>query len=434
MTFTKPSDCLLKYPSMERQDLNQSHLGSFKFTPIDNLPSVPPLAMQYFPANMDPAAATFMPSTAPSTVPSPTLSALHSTLHGSSLVNPATINQSLCLALANEQQAHNATRVALNQEVQRCMELEAQIKNNVQQIASLTVPVKNLGAIIKHNINKDNHTDTEAERGGSFAEDEENTAVASSESIPSAPQRIIVKMPSTFEGEPKWSVNKDNPIFNDDEEMWRVCDGASADWIRNSRFPEYPVRYLPEKAVGAFNAYRTVMIDDIPLGTTVKDVLEVVRGGTLQSIQLFPPIGRVNPHMTARIVFVYESAADRMYKQQEKAPFIINGAPVRTWKPIDPTYPCSAEIEEAMFGGEQASRIVLIGEIMDDRFAMLEPKMQRLNLAHAAIDYSWTIDGYGSIEFTDVKTAIKAMKELKRDRDFVGADFRYDDDYTRRSY
>ncbi|KIW50754.1 hypothetical protein PV05_09542 [Exophiala xenobiotica] len=420
MTFTKPSDCLLKYPSMERQDLNQSQLGSFKFTPVDNIPSVSPVAMQYFPANMDPAAATFMPSNTTSTLPSPTLSAPRSV--------------TLCLALANEQQAHNATRLELNQEVQRCLELEAQIKKHVQQIASLTVTVNNLGAIIKHNINKDNHTGTKTERGGSVAEDEEDTAVASSESIPSAPQRIVVKMPSTFEGEPKWSVNKDNPIFNDDEEMWRVCDGATAEWIRNSPFPEHPVRYLPEKAVGSLNAYRTVMIDEIPLGTTLKDVLEVVRGGTLQSIQLFPPIGRVCPYMTARIVFVYEASANEMYKQQENAPFIINGAPVRTWKPTDPTYPCSAEVEEAMFSDEQATRIVLIGEIMDDKFAMLEPKMKRFKLDHAVIEYSWTFDGYGSVEFTDVKTAIKAMKELKRDHDFVGAFFRYDDDYTRRAY
>lgn len=31
---------LFKYPAMERQDLNQSQLGSFKFTPVDNLHSL----------------------------------------------------------------------------------------------------------------------------------------------------------------------------------------------------------------------------------------------------------------------------------------------------------------------------------------------------------------------------------------------------------
>ena len=35
MPPTRASERLFKYPPMERQDLNQSQLGSFKFTPID---------------------------------------------------------------------------------------------------------------------------------------------------------------------------------------------------------------------------------------------------------------------------------------------------------------------------------------------------------------------------------------------------------------
>lgn len=41
MTSIKPSERLLKYPPMTRQDLNQSQLGSFKFTPVDNLGEIP---------------------------------------------------------------------------------------------------------------------------------------------------------------------------------------------------------------------------------------------------------------------------------------------------------------------------------------------------------------------------------------------------------
>jgi hypothetical protein len=40
MTSTRASERLFKYPLMERQDLNQSQLGSFKFTPVDSVDSI----------------------------------------------------------------------------------------------------------------------------------------------------------------------------------------------------------------------------------------------------------------------------------------------------------------------------------------------------------------------------------------------------------
>ena len=47
MQPNQPSDRLLKYPLMERQDLNQSQLGSFKFTPVDNVQSLTAVATNY---------------------------------------------------------------------------------------------------------------------------------------------------------------------------------------------------------------------------------------------------------------------------------------------------------------------------------------------------------------------------------------------------
>ncbi|KAI1621317.1 hypothetical protein EDD37DRAFT_672975 [Exophiala viscosa] len=791
MPPTKPSERLLTYPPMERQDLNQAQLGSFKFTPVDNIHSLTSIATKYLnqqlaqnlakasmpktsdrtlnaslghktadvatrmldphnhplpadpeffnahikphlgesrlqlgpaalrsavegaarsPAkrprlefdgiqantlfqdqspNMDPNAASFVPTTAMS---SPILPAASVNV---TYPDSSTVNQSLCLALVNEQQAHNSTRLALTQEVQRCLGLESQLKKNLQQISSLTATVNNLGAIIKYNVNKDGatkeetrkkaHSSSDVEdadlkafyrnhprlrrseeerklhdaiqrqmdeveskdpsttiittepvaaapnvvkldetqlfnlellkdpkfddspasalrrtlrkhfaiaddnktqdkspitpvkatvngnklidispespeggqdkmdkkelakgsglRGGHSDNNKEDeigvgapqaqtkprlltaenpvlrlpasflakygrksssgeeplqdqdtaeltyyhqsnqpqvganipditslhvstlgnvgfenvnandrdekpgmqtrgvedaattpTAVASSGCGPSGPVRLTVQLPSHFDGEPKWFVNKNKPIFADDAELMEAVAGADAVWVRNSPFVEHPVRYLPESAAATPNAYRTVMVDQIPLNTTLEDVLAVVRGGSLESIELHGPVGRATSFMTARIVFSYETAANTMYKQQEKAPFEINGATVRTWKPIDPTYPCNGEIEEAIYGDEQATRILLIGNINDDDYSVIPLKLARLNLSGRVIEYSWTHDGYGSLEFTDVKSAYKAMKELKRDRDLVGAIFRYDDDYTMSDY
>lgn len=53
MAIEKPSDRLFKYPPMERQDLNQSQLGSFKFTPVDNISSLQAIATSYMNNNIN---------------------------------------------------------------------------------------------------------------------------------------------------------------------------------------------------------------------------------------------------------------------------------------------------------------------------------------------------------------------------------------------
>ena len=44
MSSEHPAERLLKYPLTKRQDLNQSQLGSFKFTPVDNVQSMTAIA------------------------------------------------------------------------------------------------------------------------------------------------------------------------------------------------------------------------------------------------------------------------------------------------------------------------------------------------------------------------------------------------------
>lgn len=108
---------------------------------------------------MDPMASTFTPS---SSLYSSGLEVPDATMSSSYHPDPTAINQSLCLALANEQQAHNATRLALEKESQRCLQLEGQIEENLQTIKRLNTTVNSLGAIIKHNLSKENeahHTD-----------------------------------------------------------------------------------------------------------------------------------------------------------------------------------------------------------------------------------------------------------------------------------
>jgi hypothetical protein len=278
----------------------------------------------------------------------------------------------------------------------------------------------------------------------SYEDDGQSTTAVVSSANTQAKDRIVLKIGSNLHGEPKWLINKDNPIFEDEGNKWE-CVGCSGPAFRNnSCFFDHPVRYLPEDAAGTVDAYRTVMVDNIPAESTMIDVLAIVRGGSLESIQLFPPIGSANSSMTARIVFNYEQAAHNMIKaQQTKAgqesdtnQFKIKDTAVRCWMPTDPTYPRNAETEHEIFGDAHASRIILLQGVDEYVYNQIPYKLRTIKPGcdQHVIEYSYTDSGWVSIEFSDVKTAIKAFKALRQDPDLWNTLMEYGEDYTCASY
>ena len=259
-----------------------------------------------------------------------------------------------------------------------------------------------------------------------------NKAIVSS--IGAQPKTFItIQIGDNLHGEPKWKINKDNPIFRDEQEKRRVMVHDN----QKSTFFQHPVRYLPEDAASTINAYRTVMIDGIPTETTVVEILNIVRGGSLESVQLFPPIGNATSDMTARIVFNHEVSAHNMIKHQQAQSgqdvnanrFRINDVAVRCWMPTDPTYPCDVDIKHEVFGDSHASRIIVISNVDEYLFDMIPYKIEPPYDQHV-IEYSYTLDGCASIEFSSVKTAVKVMAMLRIDRDLWTTTLQYDDDYT----
>ena len=56
------------------------------------------------------------------------------------------------------------------------------------------------------------------------------------------------------------------------------------------------------------------MIDFIPYGTPYSDVLAEIRGGPIESVQMYGPIGCATDFVTARVVFTHELGAVSLYK------------------------------------------------------------------------------------------------------------------------
>lgn len=62
------------------------------------------------------------------------------------------------------------------------------------------------------------------------------------------------------------------------------------------------------------NLYRTIMIDFIPFGTPYSDVLQQIRGGKVELIQMYGPIGDVTNFVTARVIYTDENGATALYR------------------------------------------------------------------------------------------------------------------------
>lgn len=186
------------------------------------------------------------------------------------------------------------------------------------------------------------------------------------------------------------------------------------------------------------------MIDFIPFGTPYSDVLQQVRGGTLESIQMYGPIGGSTDFVTARVIYTDETGATALYRVSDSTFYIsfantspqrgqdpgvkINGRRVRVWQVLEATYPKNKELEEAVYVHNH-TRILVIHAPIDNIKELLKQKLRAQIEAGLVLDIGITHDGVPMVEFTSIEQSTKALKAFMDDRDLAGADFDFDDDY-----
>ena len=152
-----------------------------------------------------------------------------------------------------------------------------------------------------------------------------------------------------------WKMSRDHrPLFSSELEKESVQRSADQLAVRHSAFWVHPVRYEP--AVDEPNICRTVQIDHIPKNAEVKDVLSVLCWGGLESIQLVDignirgPQGAITaPFKFARIVFFKARQACHFQRYAHNKPLMMFGQQVRVYVQMEPTYPRSEEVDEAIF-------------------------------------------------------------------------------------
>ena len=228
-----------------------------------------------------------------------------------------------------------------------------------------------------------------------------------------------------YQCRPNWAISQNRPVFDSDQELIQANRLFSAPHAHQSIFWQHPVRYLP--ASDEKNLCRTLIIDFLPLDTTMKDVLALIRGGALESIQLFGPIGFVTDFKTARVVFHYELPADDMLLYWQKNGLTVRDQPIRVLQ-IGYTYPKNRQLDEDVFI-RCYTRILLVDNIGDRVIQRLPVYLQRQVAMEFIIEIGQTDDGITMVEFTSVREAAKAMRAMQTEEMFHGAVFDFEDDY-----
>jgi hypothetical protein len=265
----------------------------------------------------------------------------------------------------------------------------------------------------------------EQDAGGPTREDKPPTGrTPASQSLTDVHDVTNRTISTPYQCRPKWAILQNRPLFDDDQELAqaRRQNGRHQPC---STFWQHPVRYMP--ASDEKNLCRTLILDFLPLDTTMRDVLRLIRGGALESIQLFPPIGTVTDFMTARVVFHYELPADDIYLYWQKYGLRVRDQHIRVLQ-LGYTYPKNRQLDEDVFI-RCYTRILLIDNISNQVVQHLPAYLNRQIKMGFVIDIGQADDGITMVEFTSVVEAAKAMRAMQTEEMFHGAVFDFEDDY-----
>ena len=238
----------------------------------------------------------------------------------------------------------------------------------------------------------------------------------------------VAKLPQTVDFTLRWKVNRDNPIFEDEYEKESALGLGETHENRMNAFFDHPVRYLEYSGKDLF---RTVMIDYIPVDASYTEVLWQICGGSLEKIELIPPIGNTTDYQTARVVFNHEVSAITTVNYAKTHGIIIKDKRVRVWQVMTQTWPKTAELYDLVHR-QRFTRFMAFKECDEIQLETIPGKLEWL--WNNVVVLGWTEDKLPVIEFTSVAAAVKALNQLVKDLDLGSVKFDFIEDPCDRPY
>ncbi|CZT08499.1 hypothetical protein WAI453_007211 [Rhynchosporium graminicola] len=152
--------------------------------------------------------------------------------------------------------------------------------------------------------------------------------------------------------EPSLDKSFDHNLWDDSQDLNGAVEAhmRAANGRGDTRFPDlfrYGIQYIPVETDS--NYLRTVTISNLPLGTTVLDVLARVRGGEVLSASIVK-MGLIAPDtLQARVVFKHEAAAEEYANYASSHPICFgDDATSEVTVVSTPTYPISAKTQSRL--------------------------------------------------------------------------------------
>jgi hypothetical protein len=242
-----------------------------------------------------------------------------------------------------------------------------------------------------------------------------------------------------------WKMSQGrNPLFKSALAKQRIQSSAEQADMRRSEFWLHPVRYEP--ALEEPNVLRTVQIDHIPRHLGVQEVLREVCCGKIESIQLVdlghirgPQVLMPAPYQFARIVFHQARDASRFQQYSHAKPLTLAGQQVRVYLQLEPTYPRTAEVDEAIFD-LGLTRILSVFGLTDPAVELLPPYLKSKGLELVSLAQRSHKDERNGgekrktvLEFRSVLHALRALRAMEKGGYAGAKEFMVEPDYCARN-
>ena len=165
----------------------------------------------------------------------------------------------------------------------------------------------------------------------------------------------------------------------------------------------------------ALNVYRTVLIDNLPIGVTLTKVLGLITTGTLISAHLLDTRS-ITKSMTVYLVFLEEDSATALVKTQSGSPFIFHNRPARVMLLRTPTPPLRPLLHHGIFN-EGWTRCVAITNAPKN----FTPELCKSMISRAPLKRDWIVninmrakDAAIVIHFETLEAAEWALQTLRQ--------------------
>lgn len=211
-----------------------------------------------------------------------------------------------------------------------------------------------------------------------------------------------------------WAINGSTVFDNREDEVAAArCPGIiiGPEGVKSNMFFQWGLRYVPPRDTD--NAYRAVVIENLPPYVTLDQILPRIRGGQIYSASLCDTKTIMNGSATAMVTFVHQDGALAFLNRVTREGFYVGFTPVGVRPVSTPTYLLSRDMEYDVLQNGRSRCLVFNTHYPTAR--------QRLYSKLAKSSFSSHVECFGehgdqgtiTVRFDSIKTAMQVHRILK---------------------